>query len=184
MYYHDPKIVQALGGWFNPWICRGGHIGHNFNIETLPTQKAIDARLNYVVGASIFAPVDIIRQIGPMYEDYFLYFEELDWAARLPKFRRLATSLAAVVYHKEGASIGTNGFGRSSNTSLYYLTVNQLRYVARHRTWALPIAMARTVREVWKFAIRRDPEALYVIKLAVSDFLTAKYRKGPIATHR
>lgn len=35
--------------------------------------------MDYVVGASMFVRKTFIEEVGYMSEDYFLYFEELDW---------------------------------------------------------------------------------------------------------
>ena len=38
--------------------------------------------MDYVVGASMFVRKTFIEEVGYMSEDYFLYFEELDWILR------------------------------------------------------------------------------------------------------
>lgn len=180
MYYHEPHTVQALGGWYSLLLCRGGHIGLGATSENLPSLSQVESRLNYIVGASIFISSDMVRQIGPMYEGYFLYFEEMDWAIHMPEGFRLSTCMDAVVYHKEGNSIGTNGKGRGSNTSIYYLSVNLLRYVVRNEKWALPIAFLRLLRDYIRFFRNKDWAAIGIIHLAVVDFFRTRYRTGPI----
>ena len=49
-----------------------------------------------------------LEDVGLMEESYFLYFEELDWAMRAKKAFKLGYARESVVYHKEGASIGTH----------------------------------------------------------------------------
>jgi GT2 family glycosyltransferase len=36
--------------------------------------------MDYVVGASMLVSAKFITKVGLMAEDYFLYFEEIDWA--------------------------------------------------------------------------------------------------------
>jgi len=38
--------------------------------------------MSYVVGASLLATAAFFDAVGAMCEDYFLYFEELDWVMR------------------------------------------------------------------------------------------------------
>jgi len=57
-----------------------------------------------------------------MAEEYFLYFEEVDWAYRNAGHFAIAFAHGAIVYHKEGGSIGSSGAkGQRSATSDYYL---------------------------------------------------------------
>jgi GT2 family glycosyltransferase len=65
-----------------------------------------------------------------MQEDYFLYFEELDWATRGSGRFRLGYAPKSIVYHKEGASIGTDASGGSA-LSIYYLFRNRIRFTHR-----------------------------------------------------
>lgn len=51
---------------------------------------------------------DYILRSTLMSEDYFLCFEELDWATRAKGLYSLAYAPNSIVYHKEGASIGSN----------------------------------------------------------------------------
>ena len=69
--------------------------------------------------------------VGPMTEDYFLYYEEVDWALRrgaLP----LAICPDARIYHHAGASIGSPTADRiASPFSIYFLYRARLRFMRR-----------------------------------------------------
>jgi GT2 family glycosyltransferase len=175
LYHHRPEMVQGLGGWFNPWIGRGGHLGQNGPAGALPSRGEIEGRLDYVIGASMLVRRTVFERIGGLSEDYFLYFEELDLARRLLVGERQAWAPESVVYHKEGRSIGSSSLGRPSDTSLYYLQVNLLRFYRLYHPWLLPIALARLVREAV-----RDRKALAVSWLALRGFVTGKHRVGPL----
>lgn len=175
LYHYRPEMVQGLGGWFNPWIGRGGHLGQNGSADALPSRAEIEGRLDYVIGASMLVRRAVFERIGGLLEDYFLYFEELDLARRLLAGERQAWAPDSVVYHKEGRSIGSSSLGRPSDISLYYLQVNLLRFYRRYHPWLVPIALARLVREAV-----RDRKALTVSWLALRDFATGKRRVGPL----
>lgn len=180
LFHHRPELVQGLGGWFSPWIGRGGHLGHNCTADDLPDRAAIEAQLDYVIGASMLVRRAVFERTSGLREDYFLYYEELDLARRLVSGERQAWAPASLVYHKEGRSIGTASQGRPSDTSRYYLQVNLLRFYRRHYPWLLPIAFARLAREATQAAIDRDTAALAAGSLAVRDFLSNTSRVGPI----
>ena len=134
LYYDRPDMVQSLGGWYNFWMANGGFIGIGLPNDRLPDIAEIEGKLSYVAGASLFLPVRTLNDIGEMSEDYFLYYEEFDWAMRLKGRYRQSVCLESRIYHKEGASIGSTSQKRRppSNTSRYYLGINQLRFTAKH----------------------------------------------------
>ena len=36
-------------------------------------------KIDYVVGASMLCSKDFLKEVGLLSEDFFLYFEEMDW---------------------------------------------------------------------------------------------------------
>lgn len=178
MFHHQPDRVQGLGGAFHLLRGRGEHIGLDLAAHQLPPQQEVEARMDYVMGASIFARRAAVEAMGGMEESYFLYFEELDWARRLPARWRQAAALDAVVWHKEGGSIGSDSRARPSDTSLYYLTASLLRFYARHHRALLPFAALRLARETAGHLLRRDGRALKAQGQALADVLAGRTRRG------
>jgi GT2 family glycosyltransferase len=106
----------------------------------------VERELDWVCGASMFVSTLFIREIGLMQEDYFLYYEEADWAIRgLDQFR-LGFAPKSVVFHKSGANsskimpLFTAGF--------YYRS--RLRFVSRF----LPDRMAAAKRQLFVEMLR------------------------------
>lgn len=115
LYFNNPDTIQALGGVFNKWIGIGKHIGGYQNKE-LGKRRNLD--LDYVVGASMFVSINFIKDVGLLSEDYFLYYEDVDWSiAAKNKGWLLDTCIDSEVLHKEGASIGSSSKG--INKSLF-----------------------------------------------------------------
>jgi len=74
-----------------------------------------------------------LEQIGLMSENYFLYFEEIDWATRARGKYSLAYAPRSVVYHKEGRSIGTSvDRAKRSSSSCYYLARSGMLFTKRY----------------------------------------------------
>jgi len=170
MYYHAPDLVQGVAGYFKYWLARGGHIGFGMKVEDLPPLSQIEQDMAYVMGASMFLSIATYDAIGPMSEDYFLYFEELDWAERLKRSSagRQTVCLDAVVYHKEGGSIGTSSLNRPSDNSLFYLTRNLIRYMWRWHPGWMAAVFARVLREMYKYAKQSDWQAVRVLSRAAA----------------
>ena len=142
VYYADPERVQALGGgWFDKRAMRAGHIGESTRLAAVSsdaaTIQAVEAQTAYVIGASMLVTVEFVRDVGPMCEDYFLYFEELDWAFRSASRYRMAYAPLSFVFHKAGAST----MQKQSEFSLNLLYRNRVRFTGRF----LPASL-RTLR--------------------------------------
>ena len=121
LYADDPGRIQAVGGRYNPWLSTSEHmLGHQVYSEALCRSVNPDD-MDYVVGASMFARRSFLDRVGMMTEEYFLYYEEIDWATRMKRLlpeMRLGYSSDSLVYHKEGAS--TQASDRVNKTYRYF----------------------------------------------------------------
>lgn len=144
LYYDAPDVVQAHGGATFNWLTGAARAIGNKTADSEPVDPiAIERKMDYVIGASMLVSRRFIERVGLMEEGYFLYFEEIDWALRGRGEFRLGYSHDAVVYHKEGATIGSSTVGkRRSAISEYYLTRSRLKFIRRFRPIALPSAWA------------------------------------------
>ena len=86
----------------------------------------------YAHGAAMMVRREAIERAGMMPEEYFLYYEELDWSVRIREAGyRIAYDPRATVFHKESATTG-----RQSPLRSYYLTRNRLLFARRNRRGA------------------------------------------------
>ena len=180
LYYDTPGMVQGLGGRFNLILGRGRPIGSGLPAGDLPSLDTVESQMNHVIGASILTPRTFWEAVGPMEESYFLYFEELDWATRAKGVARMGWAPDSIVYHKEGATIGSSVRHRPSNTSLYYLAVNLLRFNAKFHPLLLPLSVAKLVLLYLRYLFKRDAPAARLMLVALRDFTTRRYMRGPI----
>lgn len=112
--------------------------------------------LDFITGASMVASRTFYEAAGPMPEDYFLYYEEVDWASRrgdLP----LACVDDAVVWHRAGTSIGSGSPGQgASPMSHYFLHRGRMRFVRRVCPQNLPFAFAYTCYRLLRLLPKRS----------------------------
>lgn len=182
VYYDAPEIVQSIGGVFNRFRGAGHNLFMHSNIGDLPSEDVIEPILNYVVGASMFLPRSFVTAIGFMEEQYFLYFEELDWCSRCNNQFPVMWASKSIVYHKEGRSIGTNSRGKSSNTSIYYHNVNYLRVVRKFWPATLPVALVKVCVASVKRLLFGDFEGAQFIGMALYDYVTGRRRTGAVGS--
>lgn len=144
VYHDDRDTIQALAGaHYCPWTTRIAYVGQGRKLHERPNSPSIvESQLDYVHGAAAFGRTACLDAIGLMREDYFAFFEELDWASRLKGRFRLGWSPESVVFHKEGRTTGTNRDpSRRSQFADYYGMRNRILYTRRHHPVALPLVM-------------------------------------------
>jgi hypothetical protein len=144
--YHKPAFLQAIAGYYNIWMGKHYHIGDGEkDIGQYDNYKT--GKRNYVVGASMFLSKSFLLQVGVMCEDYFLYFEELDWMqAGLKKGFTMDVAHNAIIYHKEGSSIvKSDGEGRDTSLAEYYSIVNRVRFIKKWYPYCLFTVMLGVV---------------------------------------
>ena len=151
MFYDDPTTIQALGGnKFNRWTGNASASIGRFEKENQPREpKQIEKKLDYVSGCSMLIPRQFIEDIGLMEERYFLYYEEIDWAVRASGKYRAVYADDAVLYHKEGSSIGSASLtSRPSALSEFYCFRNKLWFTRTYFPICLPSCYAASLFQV------------------------------------
>ncbi|WP_338873223.1 glycosyltransferase family 2 protein [Spirosoma sp. SC4-14] len=132
LYYGHSNTVQCLGGGiYNKYLGVSLQLYNGkFDRLNLPNMK-----IDYVSGACMLVSIDYINTVGLLSEDYFLYYEEIDWATRgrLKGYTIDYTDRVAI-YHKEGATIGAtsrNSQNRNIMAEYYYIR-NKLIYTDKY----------------------------------------------------
>jgi GT2 family glycosyltransferase len=138
--YDAPEKVQArCGGWYCKWIGLPWHFGQLGRADDPPAPERIERWMSFVVGASLMVRREFLETVGLMSEDYFLFFEELDWAMRSRGRYGLAYAPRSVVYHKVGRSIGTSSNPRRKSLVCdFYAVRNRLLFTRKFLPEALP----------------------------------------------
>jgi len=126
--YHQPGYIQAAGGAFDMRLARGVHLQSGIPVTTPISETKLSEQLSYVVGASMLVTRSFLETVGLLCEDYFLFFEEIDWAMRSRDHYSLTIATTSHVYHKEGTSIGKP---KDNSRSFYLYQLNRLRFTSR-----------------------------------------------------
>ena len=93
---------------------------------------------------------EFLARTGPMVDDYFLYYEEVDWACRRGELP-LVLAPDAIVYHHGGTSIGTGQLNeRPSGFANYFNYRNRMRFMRRFHPLRLPVAYALNLARIGK----------------------------------
>ena len=140
LYYGEPGLVQGLGGAsYNKWLGTNRHLGYLEPRDLPHSQEEVEAGMDYVIGASMLVSRSFLLEVGPMCEEYFLYFEELDWIYRARQRFALAYAAESVVYHKEGSSAGTTGAPEKKSKKVDFFVIrSKLLFTRKFLPLALP----------------------------------------------
>lgn len=153
----QPQIVQTDGGRVSLWT--GKCTSVNWGRPAAQAQVPAAATLDYITGANCVASRRFIDHAGLMREEYFLYYEEVDWALRrgdLP----LRVVPQAVVEHLGGTAIGSAGIGRGPSAfSAYFSFRNRIRFLRRFNPWAVPLGLGSVVLKALHWLAQRAPGA-------------------------
>lgn len=144
-YYDKPDTIWAQGGGtYNHWLARSGCIGNGLPLTKGFPRHKVEGLMKYVAGASMLVSREFVEEIGLMCEDYFLYFEEPDWAFRGRHRFRLAYAPESIVYHKVGMST-KKGFDPGANIDRPedYIFRNSLKFTRTFFPFSLPFVFVR-----------------------------------------
>ena len=139
-FFDDPERIQCIGG--NRFDSRRGIAltseGRYLHEHDLPTVRSVEARIDYLSGCSTLVPRAFLEGVGLLNEDYFLYYEEIDWFTRCAGRFDLLVAENAHLYHREGASIGSRSWGRGpSLLSDMHMFRSRLHFMRTHHPTSL-----------------------------------------------
>jgi GT2 family glycosyltransferase len=169
LFYDQPGRVQAFGGArYFPRLGLAMHVGRIFGRRRHVPAADIERQLDYVSGASMLVTREFVKAVGLMSEDYFLYYEELDWAMRGRPDFGLAYAPDSIVYHRSGAAIGSNRHAsKRSRLSEFYLQRNRLRFTRKFFPRCLPTVRSIQLFELAARLVRLDWDRAQVLLDAI-----------------
>lgn len=156
--HFESRRIQGLGGAWQPWLARAVSIGNGASIDTPIAAATVEARMNYILGASALIGRRFIDIAGRMREDYFLYAEEVEWFLRgVARGARLGFAPDALVMHDVGTSTGMGHGERDRPKMPVYLDARNRVLLTRDIYPArLPIVAPATLLFTWyRFARKR-----------------------------
>ena len=137
IFENHRDTVQTDGGRVSRWtgVCESVNLGVKITASTFPSAGSLD----FITGANCVASRAFLETAGLMEEDYFLYYEEVDWALRRGKLP-LKVVPDAIVWHHGGTSIGTGSVGRRPSAFANYFNYrNRVRFMRRFSPMGLPV---------------------------------------------
>ena len=129
-FYDAPQVLQYAGFTkMNYFTARNACIGY---MESDNGQyDATGGPTAFVHGAAMMVKIEAIQKAGPMAENFFLYYEEMDWCERIKRAGyTIWMEPEAVIYHKESMSVG-----KKSALKEFFMNRNRILFI-RHNASA------------------------------------------------
>lgn len=174
-YFDDPEKVQFAGFTeINPFT------GRNEMLKTIEAPAV--STTPYFHGAAVMVPKSVIEECGNMPEDYFLYYEELEWSRQIRlKGYDLRVDKRVEVLHKESVSTGKN-----SPLKVYYQVRNRIHFMRKSKsTWLfflLFFGLISVPKNLLTHGIKREGKHLKSFIKALKDgLLKPKFGFQPIS---
>lgn len=126
-YFHQPHTIQYAGSsGLHPFKIQSFAIGYG---EKDTGQYDAVRPTNLAHGAAMMVRSSIIKEVGLMPEEYFLYYEEIDWCLKV-KYAGYQIYFVpqSLVLHKESISVG-----KQSAIQVYYKTRNRILLARKWR---------------------------------------------------
>jgi GT2 family glycosyltransferase len=158
-FFDQPEVIQAIGGnRFNRLTgiaacSEGRFMNENEGFDAERTAN----RLDYLSGCSMLLPRRFLEQVGLMDEDYFLYYEEIDWFERAAGRFPPCIAADAHLYHREGSAIGSPGWRRRASAFAdFHIYRSRLLFMRKHYALRLPLCYAGVLLEAGKCLVRGE----------------------------
>ena len=127
MYFDEPGMIQYAG--YTPM---NYYTARNYTVGQFEMDKGqydnITGPTGYGHGAAMMVRREAIDKAGTMAENFFLYFEEMDWCDRIRKAGyQIWVDTRATIFHKESVSVG-----KMSGLKEYFMNRNRLLFIRRN----------------------------------------------------
>lgn len=126
-YFDQPEMLQYVG--FTPmnyYTARNSCIGQ-FETDNGQYDNLI-GETGFAHGAAMMVRKEATEKAGLMAENYFLYYEEMDWCDRIKQAGyKIWVDTSALIYHKESVSVG----GKSALKE-YFMNRNRILFIRRN----------------------------------------------------
>jgi GT2 family glycosyltransferase len=125
-YYYDKGRIEYAGYRpVNLLTGRNGMIGHGEIDEGQYDEMRITS---YAHGGGMLVSRKVVEEVGLMPEQFFLYYEELDWSEQIKrKGYKIYYQPRSLIYHKESMTTG-----KASPLKTFYLTRNRILFMRRN----------------------------------------------------
>lgn len=126
-YFHSPDILQYAG--FTPmnYYTASNRCVGQFE-KDCGQYDHLSGETGFAHGAAMMVRRAAIEKAGRMPENFFLYYEELDWSEQIKRAGyTIRLNMEALIFHKESVSVGSK-----SALKEYFMNRNRILFIRRN----------------------------------------------------
>ncbi len=126
-YFSDPGMLQYVGFTAMNYFTARNHCIGQFE-KDLGQYDNASGPTGFAHGAAMMIRKTAVEKAGLMAENFFLYYEEMDWCERFKKAGFvIEVNTHALIYHKESVSVG-----KSSMLKEFFMNRNRILFMRRN----------------------------------------------------
>lgn len=182
VYADSPTVVWYGGGELLQHQGRVRHTGTGMQHSVTAEHSVAPVPVSFITGCSLLMRTEVIKEIGPLDDRYFVYWEDADWGARAAAAgHQLLYVPRSTVAHGVSAALGVN-----SPTYLYYNLRNNLLFVRQFvepqwRPLAWLAVFEKVSKELIKLVLRyRKNYGTYLQMIGRAFYDNARRKYGPL----
>ncbi|MDX5338871.1 MAG: glycosyltransferase family 2 protein [Cyclobacteriaceae bacterium] len=180
LFLHQAKEIWSAGGKWIPNLGRAITLGDR---EPLVNYRVKSSQIDWATGCCMLVSREAIQQSGLLNEQYFIYFEDVEWSLRI-RSQGFGIELApkSIVYHEAGAaSKKSQAEGVLSPRVFYYHVRNQFFLLRQHRAyWGFGYHLARFFFWMLYFLGRRRFKKMKAVAKGIRDGFREKLQTHPV----
>jgi len=127
-FFHKGTIEYAGYHSVNMFTGRNGMVGCREKDEGQYNEVKVT---NYAHGGGMMVSRRVVEEVGPLPDEFFIYYEELDWSEQIKrKGYKIYYQPKSLIYHKESMTTG-----KASPFKTFYHTKNRILFMRRNVSW-------------------------------------------------
>ena len=125
MNYNNRVKVWNAGGYLNNFF------GFPYTNKKLNNKNR---QIDWITGCCILLKTKVIKKVGLMDEDFFAYYEDVDWSLRIKKLGyKLGVVDSSVIFHHGTKSSNNSNFEGNLSPFVHYLNIrNHIYLIKKH----------------------------------------------------
>lgn len=129
LFLHNKKEIWSAGGKWNANLSKAVTLGDR---EPLADYRIGKSCLDWATGCCMLISREAILDCGLLNEQYFVYFEDVEWSLRFTqKGYQIALADKAVIYHEAGASSKKKNEEGALSPKVFYFNVRNQFFLIR-----------------------------------------------------
>lgn len=171
LFVQEPTRIWSAGGKWSPLLGRAITLG-----DRIPRDQfhAFSATLDWATGCCMLLSKDALAAAGLLNEQYFAYFEDVEWSLRLRKAGfNIGFAEKALVYHEAGAASKKKQAEGTLSPNVFYFHVRNQLFLLRQQQVLLGFPYHLLRFSLWAayFLVRGRFQKLRAVKEGIRDGL-------------